>query len=65
MADLTFGIDTSCGEDENALAVHRAGELFYVCTVPRNLGNITGFTIKNGRVIAETDSGVPLIVPLP
>lgn len=41
----------------------RAGMRF-VCAVPPVLGAVTKLSIRDGRVIAETESGIPMIVPL-
>lgn len=35
----------------------------YVCTVPEELGAVTGLEVKRGRVIARTKSGQTMIVP--
>ena len=36
----------------------------FVCEVPPELGQVTGMRVKNGRVIAETESGTPMLVPV-
>lgn len=35
----------------------------YLCTLPAALGAVTRLRNVNGRVIAETASGIPMIVP--
>lgn len=34
-----------------------------ISTVPVSLGNATGIKVINNRVICETESGIPMIVP--
>ena len=34
-----------------------------VCKLPNELGRITKLSVKNGKVLAETESGIPFIVP--
>ncbi len=36
----------------------------YVCEVPASLGAVTGLSVQNGRVVAETESGMQMIVPV-
>lgn len=59
--DVTF--DVGAGDDLTALAVWRSGT-FYVCTVPEELGAVTDLAVQNGRVVAETESGIQFIVPI-
>lgn len=37
----------------------------FVCEVPPQLGQPTKLLVRRGRVVCETESGVPLIVPQP
>lgn len=39
-------------------------ELVHVCYVPLELGSPTKLKEVNGRIICETESGIPLIVPV-
>lgn len=36
-----------------------------VCTIPRELGVITGLNVVRGRLIASTSAGIPFVVPRP
>lgn len=36
----------------------------FVCEVPSSLGRVTKLRIKGGKVIAETESGTQMIVPI-
>jgi hypothetical protein len=40
-----------------------ADDPVYVCTLPDPLGRVTKLSVRNGRVVAETESGTPFIVP--
>lgn len=35
----------------------------YICAVPRELGAVTGFKFREGRVTVKTESGYEMIVP--
>lgn len=35
----------------------------YLCRVPADLGAVTRLRKLNGRIVAETTSGIPMIVP--
>jgi len=37
----------------------------HLCTVPADLGKVMRLDIRNGKVIAETESGIQMIVPVP
>jgi hypothetical protein len=41
-----------------------AEPLTLVCEIPDDLGRVTNLKLKNGKVIAETESGTPFIVPV-
>lgn len=51
------------------LATARIGEPIpligaeYVCDVPPELGRVTKLRVEGGRVTAETESGIKMIVP--
>jgi hypothetical protein len=36
-----------------------------VCDVPTELGAVTGLSVERGKVVAQTESGVKMIVPNP
>lgn len=36
----------------------------YVCEVPKELGAVTDLTEKQGKIIADTESGIKFIVPV-
>lgn len=36
----------------------------YCCDVPAELGAVTDLDVSHGRVIAQTASGVPMILPV-
>lgn len=36
-----------------------------ICAVPRSLGHVTGMSVRHGRIVATTQSGVPIIVSSP
>lgn len=40
----------------------RSGTTF-VCELPSALGDVTKLIVKNDRLVAETQSGIPFIVP--
>lgn len=44
-------------------AVFGAGAIEYLCAVPADLGAVTRLKTIHGRVVAETASGIPMIVP--
>lgn len=35
----------------------------YLCTLPASLGAVTRLRNVQGRIVAETTSGIPMIVP--
>lgn len=35
-----------------------------IVEIPKELGSITGMSAKNGKLLAETESGIPMVVPL-
>lgn len=37
----------------------------FVCEVPKDLRSVTGLTVRRGKVVAHTESGIDLIVPMP
>lgn len=51
------------------LATAKIGEVIpvldatFVCEVPASLGRVTKLRVERGKVIAETESGVKMIVP--
>ena len=49
-------------DEEPGRMVRRPGMTF-VCEVPGPLGRVTKLSVKGGKLVAETESGVPLIVP--
>jgi len=32
--------------------------------MPESMGNITGVEVKNGKLIANTESGIPMVIPV-
>ena len=36
----------------------------FICKVPDELGRVTRLEVRNGRVFAQTESGIDFIVPL-
>lgn len=36
----------------------------YVCDVPPNLGCVTALRVQEGKVVASTESGIEMIVPV-
>lgn len=55
------GIDWGSG-DTHVQAVRGAK---FICEVPMTLGQVTALTQRNGKLVAETESGTPFIVPVP
>ena len=41
----------------------KTSDATYLCVVPPELGHVTKLTVVNDRVVAETESGVKMIVP--
>jgi hypothetical protein len=35
-----------------------------ICTVPNALGQITGLTVRKGKVLVHTESGIQFIAPV-
>jgi hypothetical protein len=59
-----IGIDQGSPEgDKTVIALKRDG-LCHVCEVPEALGRITNLREQGGRIIADTESGTPMIVPV-
>ena len=59
--DISF--DLGDGRDHTAIA-WRIDGMFYVCTIPAELGRVTDLREQGGRVLADTEAGVPFIVPI-
>ena len=49
--------------DDNPETWFQSIDAVKVCDVPPALGHVTALKVKNGRLIAETASGTPMIVP--
>jgi hypothetical protein len=47
-------------EEEGPMKIEGAT---FICEVPAELGAVTELEVKNGKVVAETESGVQMIVP--
>jgi hypothetical protein len=54
-------MDMASDEDHTGICLRRPGFTF-VCELPRALGNVTGLEVRNGRVVADTDSGIKMIL---
>lgn len=58
---LSFNLDP--GSEPRLFAVRPAVK--FVCTVPEPLGAVTKLDLRGGRIVAETESGIDMILPLP
>ena len=38
-------------------------DMNYVCDIPSELGSVIGLSVRGNSVVAETESGIPFIVP--
>lgn len=61
--DKLIGIDLASGEDHTGIYA-RIKDAVHVCTLPRELGNVTKLEVRNGKVVAHTESGIEMIVPV-
>ncbi len=50
-------------DDDKDANVWRIDGTVFVCEVPPALGRVTKLSLKGGKVVAETESGTPMIVP--
>ncbi len=52
-----------CGSPSCPWAPKQVDGASYVCEVPTSLGRVTNLSTRGGRVVAETESGIKMIVP--
>ena len=45
--------------------IHWLSGMRYVCNVPSDLGAVTKLELRGGKIVAETESGISMIVPNP
>lgn len=51
-------------DERGTAGVRKIEDATFVCEVPQTLGAVTKLSVKNGKVIATTESGVQMIVPV-
>ena len=50
--------------ERDAMMIETREGCTYVCTVPHELGAVVKMEIKRGSVIARTESGMTMIIPV-
>ncbi len=51
------------GAVANDEAIPRRPDATFICFVPAALGPVTNLSIRGGKVVVETESGIDMIVP--
>jgi hypothetical protein len=59
-----IGIDPASPDGDETVLVARREGMTHVCVIPAELGNVTDLEVHGDRVVATTESGVPMIAPV-